>query len=73
MQFVECLEDLKNAMLNYSYSSSKNAAIKWRTTIKKARIVYPKRIVDELYALTEDFGEYYLDVLKRCICHNKFC
>jgi hypothetical protein len=36
-----------------------------RTTIKKARIVYPKRIVDELYALTEDFGEYYLDVLKK--------
>lgn len=65
MQFIESLEDLKNVMLKCSYSSSKNAAIKLRTTIKKARIVYPKRIVDELYALTEDFGEYYLDVLKK--------
>ena len=65
MQFIECLEDLKNAMLTCSYSSSKSAAIKLRTTIKKARIVYPKRIVDELYTLTEDFGKYNGDVLKK--------
>ena len=27
--------------------------------------MYPKRIVDELYAFTENFGEYYLNVLKK--------
>ena len=65
LQFVDCLEDLKSTMIKCSYSSSPKAAVQLRTTIKKARIVYPKRIVDELYALTEDMGEYNRDVLKR--------
>lgn len=65
LQFADCLEDLKSTVLSCSFSSNRNAAIKLRATIKKARIVYPKRIVDELYVLTEGMGEYYEDVLQK--------
>lgn len=65
MQFVENFEELKHVMKHCSYSTSTGAAIKLRTTIKKARVVFPKRIVDELYNLTEDLGVYYGDVLSK--------
>lgn len=65
MQFVENFEQLKHEMRYWSGGTKKSAAIKLRTSIKKARIVFPKRTVDELYDLAEDFGVSCDKILKR--------
>ena len=65
MQFVENYEELKHVMAHCSYSTTVSAAIKLMTSIKKARVVFPKRVVEELYNLTEDLGAYYGDVLSK--------
>lgn len=72
MQFIENLEELKYVMKSSSYSTKPSNATKLRTTIKKARVVFPKRIVDELYALTEDFGIYSGSIIEKEVYKDYF-
>lgn len=72
MQFIENLEELKAVMRSSSYGTKPCNATKLRTTIKKARVVFPKRIVDELYELTEDFGIYSGSIIEKEEYKNYF-
>lgn len=65
MQFVENLEELKHVMITDSYGTNPAKAVRLRSTIKKARIVFSKRIVDGLYVLTEDLGIYSGKILEK--------
>lgn len=63
--FVDNMESLRTNMLADKYSSSTELATKLRAEIKKARVVFPKRIVDELMLLSDEFGIYLGDITNK--------
>lgn len=63
--FVENMESLRTKVLEDKYSSSTELATKLRAEIKKSRVIFPRKLVDELMQLSSDFGIYIGDVLGR--------
>lgn len=63
--YVENVESLRACMLQQRFMSDINLVTELRTVIKKARLVFTRETVDELFEMTYDFGEYSGDVLKK--------
>lgn len=63
--FVDNMESLRTNMLADKYSSSTELATKLRAEIKKARVVFPRKIVDELMSLSDEFGIYLGDITRK--------
>lgn len=61
--FVENMESLRSKVMEDRYSSSTELATKLRAEIKKARVIFPRRIVDDLMQLSSEFGVYIGDIL----------
>ena len=64
LKFIENMESLRNGILHYVRSDLKLAK-ELKILVKQSRIVFQKGIVDQLFALTEDFGIDDNEVLKK--------
>lgn len=54
--FSKNMEDLRTCLLANKHMSDERLATQLRAEIKKARLIFPKKVVDELLDLTIDFA-----------------
>ncbi len=54
--FAENMESLRTCLLTDGHMSNKELATKLRTEIKRSRLVFSKKVVEELLSLTNDFA-----------------
>lgn len=63
--FAQNMESLRTCLLASCNMSDKELATQLRAEIKKSRLVFPKRVVDDLLELTIDFAYSTIYVLDR--------
>lgn len=83
MKFIENMESIRNGMQQFKGSDSKLAK-ELKILVKQSRLVFQKGVVEQLFALTDDFGipanevfkkEKYKDIMPGTIIYNseKYC
>ena len=83
LKFIENMESIRNGMQQLTGSDSKLAK-ELKILVKQSRLVFQKGVVEQLFALTDDFGipanevfkkEKYKDIMPGTIIYNseKYC
>ena len=83
LKFIENMESIRNGMQQFTGSDSKLAK-ELKILVKQSRPVFQKGVVEQLFALTDDFGipanevfkkEKYKDIMPGTIIYNseKYC